>query len=112
MKPVFIALDFHNLTEVKQFMKNFSQTNNMCVKVGMEIFFILKVKILLNIYKIKTSIFFLDLKLYDIPTTVEKAAYELGKLKVQYITVHASGGSKMINAAKKKVSYKLPKIII
>ncbi|MCK8607416.1 orotidine-5'-phosphate decarboxylase [Apilactobacillus ozensis] len=100
MKPVFIALDFHNLTEVKQFMKNFSQTNNMCVKVGMEIFYS-EGKNIIEYLQNKDINIFLDLKLYDIPTTVEKATYELGKLKVQYITVHASGGSKMINAAKK-----------
>jgi len=44
---------------------------------------------------------FLDLKLHDIPHQVENAAYELGKLGVGMFTVHASGGSEMMRAAKR-----------
>lgn len=44
---------------------------------------------------------FLDLKLHDIPATVEGAARGVAKLGVQYVTVHASGGAEMIRAAKR-----------
>ncbi len=42
---------------------------------------------------------FLDVKLHDIPNTVRSAAVELGKLGVQYLTVHASGGEPMMRGA-------------
>ncbi len=41
---------------------------------------------------------FLDLKLHDIPTTVEKSARVLGALGVSYVTFHAHGGVKMLEA--------------
>lgn len=41
---------------------------------------------------------FLDLKLHDIPTTVEKAARVLGSLGVSYLTLHAHGGVPMLRA--------------
>jgi orotidine-5'-phosphate decarboxylase len=42
---------------------------------------------------------FLDLKLHDIPATVERAVKEAGKAGVYSLTVHASGGAAMIQAA-------------
>lgn len=41
---------------------------------------------------------FLDLKLFDIPTTVHRAARVLGALGVDYLTLHARGGVDMLTA--------------
>jgi orotidine-5'-phosphate decarboxylase len=41
---------------------------------------------------------FLDLKLHDIPTTVEKAARVAGATGVRYLTIHAMGGPVMLRA--------------
>jgi orotidine-5'-phosphate decarboxylase len=42
---------------------------------------------------------FVDLKLHDIPTTVERAAARVADLGVGLLTVHASGGPAMVEAA-------------
>lgn len=42
---------------------------------------------------------FADAKLHDIPTQVERAAVALGRAGARWVTVHASGGIEMMEAA-------------
>ena len=41
---------------------------------------------------------FLDVKLHDIPNTVERASRVLGSLGASYLTLHAFGGAEMLRA--------------
>ena len=47
---------------------------------------------------------FLDLKLHDIPNTVEKTIYGLAILPIKMLTIHISGGKDMMMAAMKAAS--------
>ncbi|MBY6036157.1 orotidine-5'-phosphate decarboxylase [Fictibacillus nanhaiensis] len=96
--PVIIALDFENGKKAKKFLSAF-EGHAPYVKVGMELFYAEGAPF---IYWLKERNFqvFLDLKLHDIPTTVNKAMKVLGSLSIDMVNVHAAGGTSMMKAAK------------
>lgn len=68
-------------------------------KVGMELYYAAGSS-LVRALKERGLKVFLDLKMHDIPNTVQSAARVLGMLGVDMLTVHALGGPKMIAAAR------------
>ena len=68
------------------------------VKVGLSLF-VEHGPLALEPFRSQGARLFLDLKLHDIPNTVELAAARAAALGVSYLTVHASGGSAMLRAA-------------
>ena len=98
-RPI-IALDFANRATIVQFLSHFPANEALFVKVGMELFYQEGPEII-HWLKSQGHDIFLDLKLHDIPNTVEKAMTGLAKLGVKITNVHAAGGIEMMRAAKK-----------
>ena len=67
------------------------------VKVGLELFTAAGPAAVEKLARADRRVF-LDLKLHDIPTTVGKAARQVGRLGVGYVTLHAAGGADMLRA--------------
>ncbi|WP_207694953.1 orotidine 5'-phosphate decarboxylase [Enterococcus sp. DIV0212c] len=97
-RPI-IALDFPSKVEVEAFLEKFPKDEALFVKVGMELFYQEGPEIVRWLKELGHSVF-LDLKLHDIPNTVEKAMTGLAKLGVDITNVHAAGGKRMMAAAK------------
>ncbi|MFW3515886.1 orotidine-5'-phosphate decarboxylase [Staphylococcus caprae] len=93
-----IALDFKSAEEVNTFLDQFDE--ELCVKIGMELFYQTGPEFIQSLKKRGHDIF-LDLKLHDIPNTVSKAMEGLARLDVDLVNVHAAGGLKMMEEAKK-----------
>lgn len=51
---------------------------------------------------------FLDLKLYDIPETVGRVTRQIARMGVDFLTVHAGGGSRMLKAAVEAATHSSP----
>ncbi|WP_174854718.1 orotidine-5'-phosphate decarboxylase [Streptococcus suis] len=98
-RPI-IALDFAGKEEVQSFLEQFPADEKLYVKVGMELYYAEGPGII-NYLKGCGHSIFLDLKLHDIPNTVESAMKVLAKLGVDMTNVHAAGGVEMMRAARR-----------
>ena len=95
-KAVIIACDFKDKQDTLNFLDKFND-EKLFVKIGMELFYSEGPEIVREIKKRGHKIF-LDLKLHDIPNTVEKAMKSLSKLDVDMTNVHAAGTKDMMEA--------------
>lgn len=98
MNNVYLALDFPNGKEAKQFIAA-NDLQGIPVKIGMELFY-KEGPSIVEYFKNNGHRIFLDLKLHDIPNTVKRAMEGLARLEVDIVNVHATGGIQMIKAAK------------
>ena len=95
---VIIACDFPDAQQTLDFLRQFQQEKPF-VKIGMELFYGEGPDIVRQIKSMGHDVF-LDLKLHDIPNTVNKAMRNLARLGVNMTNVHAAGTADMMRAAK------------
>lgn len=95
--PIAFALDFASADEARAAAREVAPAVGM-VKVGLELF----VHAGPPIVRVGADVglpVFLDLKLHDIPETVERAVGQASSLGARLVTVHASGGRSMLRRA-------------
>ncbi|MAD77013.1 MAG: orotidine-5'-phosphate decarboxylase [Rheinheimera sp.] len=96
--PVVVALDYANQTEALNLVAKLDPA--LCrLKVGKEMFTHFGPAFVTELQRRHFEVF-LDLKFHDIPNTVAKAVQAAADLGVWMVNVHASGGSKMMSAAR------------
>ena len=96
---VIIALDSKNFNKSIKLVEDLKK-DVYAFKIGYQFFFNFGLEGYKRIYSICPKIF-LDLKLHDIPNTVEKGLEALFKMKPKLTTIHISGGDNMMKAATK-----------
>ena len=97
-KKLIVALDFSNSEEVSQII-NFLNPEKCILKVGLQLY-LAEGESILDLLTNKGFEIFLDLKLHDIPSTVNKAVEEIAQFNILMTTIHLQGGAEMIEAAK------------
>ncbi|WP_392559238.1 orotidine-5'-phosphate decarboxylase [Orbus mooreae] len=96
--PIIVAVDFADVKSAWNFIDRIEPTDCR-LKIGKELFTIAGPDFIRQIHN-KGFEIFLDLKFHDIPNTVAKAVTAAADLGVWMTNVHASGGSRMMQAAK------------
>ena len=92
-KKVIVAIDLSNLQKAIRLVNKLKK-EVFAFKIGHEFFYNFGIEGYKKIYKICPKIF-LDLKLHDIPNTVEKGIKAISKLNPIFTTIHISGGDQM-----------------
>lgn len=98
--PIILAVDTSDLDIARQWIE--TTRDYICgYKLGLEFFATFGAKGVKKLREVCDADLFLDLKLHDIPNTVAGAARQVVGLAPRFLTVHASGGHEMVNAAVK-----------
>ena len=103
-KKIIVALDTAKLGKAIKLVQILKK-EVYAFKIGHEFFYNFGLEGYKKIYKICPRIF-LDLKLHDIPNTVEKGLRAIIKLKPIFTTIHLSGGDQMQKISKIKSNKK------
>lgn len=102
MKPserLCLALDFATRDEVLRAARRFSGKAGW-FKIGLEAFVAEGPSLVAQVAATGARVF-LDLKFHDIPTTVERAVASAARSGAAMLSVHASGGRAMLEAARR-----------
>lgn len=96
--PIVLAVDTNDLQIAQRWIEATRESVSV-YKLGLEFFLTFGHEGVRAIKSVTDADIFLDLKLHDIPHTVSGAAQAVNDLSPKFLTVHASGGRAMINAA-------------
>lgn len=110
-RPLMIALDYN---DPKQALALAQQLDpKQCrLKIGKNLFTRAGHELLSALHGLGFEIF-LDLKFHDIPNTVATAVHAAAELGVFMVNVHASGGTKMMQAARQALTgFERPPLLI
>jgi orotidine-5'-phosphate decarboxylase len=94
---LIVALDVSGATQARQIVQSIGESAST-YKIGKQLFTAEGPQIVRDLASSGRKVF-LDLKFHDIPSTVAAAVRQAAELRVSMLTVHASGGSKMLKAA-------------
>ena len=89
-KKIYCAIDITNLNKATNFVSKIS-SHLGGIKLGLEFFMKNGYEGVKEMKNLGLPIF-LDLKLNDIPNTVERAAQNILDLEPEYLSVHINGG--------------------
>ena len=95
---IIFPLDVPTFDEAKRLISLLANDIGI-FKVGLELFISAGPEIIKYIHNAGTAKVFLDLKLHDIPATVERAAAIVGELGVKFATVHCGDSVTMLEGA-------------
>ncbi|WP_062060409.1 orotidine-5'-phosphate decarboxylase [Cellvibrio sp. OA-2007] len=105
---IVVAMDFDNADQCLAMAKLLSP-QDCRLKVGKELFTACGPKIVEQLMSLGFEIF-LDLKFHDIPSTTSKAVKAAAELGVWMVNVHASGGERMMVAAREILERRTGKV--
>ena len=94
---IILAIDGLDINQAKSLLEKCPKIK--WVKVGLELF-VREGPGVIEILKGVNKNIFLDLKFHDIPNTMSAACYQVSKLGVDIISVHASAGFKALKESK------------
>lgn len=94
---LIVALDVSSAAAARQIVQSIGEAATS-YKVGKQLFTVEGPQVVRDLVASGRKVF-LDLKFHDIPNTVAGAVASAAGLGVSMLTVHASGGSKMLKAA-------------
>jgi orotidine-5'-phosphate decarboxylase len=94
---LIVALDVAGATQARQIVQAIGEAATT-YKIGKQLFTAEGPQVVRDLVASGRKVF-LDLKYHDIPNTVAGAVRSAAELGVSMLTVHASGGSKMLRAA-------------
>ena len=96
-KKIIVALDSSNKIKIKKIVNDLKK-ETYAFKIGYEFFLNYGIKGYKELSNLCPKIF-LDLKLHDIPNTVQNGIKAINKLKPLLTTIHISGGDEMMKAS-------------
>ncbi|WP_099330503.1 orotidine-5'-phosphate decarboxylase [Erwinia amylovora] len=96
--PIVVALDYADRNRALAFVDQI-EPGSCRLKVGKEMFTLYGPQLVRDLQQRGFEIF-LDLKFHDIPNTTARAVAAAANLGVWMVNVHASGGARMMNAAR------------